>query len=363
VTTLDDRRTSPSPAPASPDSDPGVSGPATTRLRVVLLLDVLDGKEQDFLKAYEQMRHQVHAVPGHISDQLCQSLGNSSQWLITSEWESSDPFLEWVDSAEHRKMVEPMHPCVRDTTSLRFVIARETPDPAEAASRRAGRAAAPSSGLDPLPKPPLCAGGVVRHAITFTVKPGSEQAVAKLLADYESPQAQVDDTTRLLRTSLYMHGNRVVRAVEVEGDLGNALRHVAQQPEVRAVEEAINPYLEEDRDLTDPSSARSFFARAALPAVRHVASGRQPEAAERLTRLAYVHAVGPAEGPAEARRLGELDAADCADPKRPVAAATVFQRGEVLVRVLDVRTSADAAELARGGRSLDLVTDRTAPGA
>jgi len=37
-------------------------------------------------------------VPGHISDQLCHSLGNSSQWLITSEWESSEPFLAWVDS-------------------------------------------------------------------------------------------------------------------------------------------------------------------------------------------------------------------------------------------------------------------------
>ena len=40
--------------------------------------------------------------------------------------------------------------------------------------------------------------------------------------------------------SLFMRGNRVVRAVEVTGDLGNAMRHVAAQPEVRAVEEAIN---------------------------------------------------------------------------------------------------------------------------
>ncbi|MCL2550957.1 MAG: antibiotic biosynthesis monooxygenase [Actinomycetia bacterium] len=355
MTTLDDRRTAPSPAEAE----------TATRLRVVLLLDVLDGKQQQFLQAYEQIRHQVAAVPGHISDQLCQSLGNSSQWLITSEWQSSEPFLEWVESAAHRKMVEPLHGCVRDTTSLRFVIERETPDPALGEPRKTGRPAAapaaarPAAGVDPLPAPPLCTGGVVRHAITFTVTPGSEEKVARLLADYESPQARVDDTTRLLRTSLYMHGNRVVRAVEVTGDLGNALRHVAQQPEVRAVEEAINPYLEEDRDLTDATSARTFFARAALPAVEHATADPQPGD---VSRVAYLHPIDPAQGPAEARRLAGLDAADCTDPGHVLAAATVFQRGDVLVRVLDVRGSAQAGDpygLARGGQRMDLVTDRT----
>ncbi|MGF1428551.1 antibiotic biosynthesis monooxygenase family protein, partial [Kitasatospora sp. LaBMicrA B282] len=114
---------------------------ANSRLRVVLLLDVHDGQEANFLDAYEQIRHQVAGVPGHISDQLCQSLGNSSQWLITSEWESAEPFLSWVESAAHRKVVEPLHACVSDTRSLRFVIARETPEP--------GTAAAP-----PPPRPP-----------------------------------------------------------------------------------------------------------------------------------------------------------------------------------------------------------------
>lgn len=355
MTTLDDRRT---PPPAAPDS------PATTRLRVVLMLDVLDGKQDDFLAAYEQIRHQVAAVPGHISDQLCQSLGNSQQWLITSEWEHSEPFLDWVESAAHRRMVEPLHDCVRDTTSLRYLVTRETPDPADpapAARRSAADAAAARTmaGGDPLPTPPLCSGGVVRHAITFTVRPGSERAVAELLAGYESPQARVDDTTRLLRTSLYMLGNRVVRAVEVQGDLGNALRHVASQPEVRAVEEAINPYLEEERDLTDPTSARAFFARAALPAMSHEACDPRMEAAAGLTRLAYLHETTASKAGAESRRLAAMDAADCADPGRPVAAATVFQRGDVLFRVLDVRGPADPAELARGGRQMNLVTDRS----
>ncbi|WP_438802012.1 antibiotic biosynthesis monooxygenase family protein, partial [Actinospica durhamensis] len=112
-------------------------GAATSRLRVVLLLDVLDGHEQKFLAAYDQIRLQVADVQGHISDQLCQSLGNGSQWLITSEWDSAEPFLQWVESDEHRAVVEPLHVCVSETRSLRFLIARETPEPGAAAARNA----------------------------------------------------------------------------------------------------------------------------------------------------------------------------------------------------------------------------------
>lgn len=244
-----------------------------SRLRVILMMDLYDGAQNEFLEAYEHMRNQVASIPGHISDQLCQSIENPSQWLITSEWESAPPFLAWVNSEEHVATVQPLHNCVRDTRSLRFSVLRETGAAFESTSERA------KGGLQAAPR---LGDGVVRHALTFTVKPGTEEMVAKILADYDSPQARVDENTRLRRTSLFMHGNRVVRAVEVEGDLMAALRHVSRQPEVRAVEEAINPYLEQDRDLSDPDSARMFFTRAALPTVHHVKAGRHaPEDVER----------------------------------------------------------------------------------
>src|SRR5204863_9448025 len=97
-----------------------------SRVRVILLLDVQDGAQQQFLDAYEFMRNQVASVPGHVSDQLCQSIENPSQWLITSEWESAPPFLAWVNSEEHVATVRPMHSCVRDTRSMRYSILRET---------------------------------------------------------------------------------------------------------------------------------------------------------------------------------------------------------------------------------------------
>ncbi|MBC2905336.1 SchA/CurD-like domain-containing protein [Streptomyces cupreus] len=299
-----------------------------SRLRVVLLVDVYDGAQQQFLEAYEDLCNQVASVPGHVSDQLCQSIENPSQWLITSEWESAPPFLTWVNSEEHVQMVKPLHSCVRDTRSLRFHIVRETGGPAvgaEAGKRR-------------LQTSPRIGDGLIRHALTFTVKPGSEKTVAKILAGYTSPEPRVDDTTRLCRTSLFMHGNRVVRAIEVRGDLLAALRHVARQPEVRAVEEAINPYLEQDRDLDDPESARVFFTRAALPAVHHVTAGQEsPE----VVRHALYYPAREGCGLRLAELLARQDEAAADDPHGPVLRSTIFQRDDVVVRLVDVRGGID----------------------
>ncbi|MEU0207752.1 SchA/CurD-like domain-containing protein [Streptomyces canus] len=358
-----------------------------SRLRVVLLVDVYDGAQQQFLEAYESLCSQVASVPGHVSDQLCQSIENPSQWLITSEWESAPPFLTWVNSEEHVRMVEPLHSCVRDTRSLRFHIVRET----------GGPAVPTGPGKRRLQASPRIGDGLIRHALTFTVKPGSEETVAKILAGYTSPEPRVDDTTRLCRTSLFMHGNRVVRAIEVRGDLLAALRHVARQPEVRAVEEAINPYLEQDRDLDDPESARLFFTRAALPAVHHVTTGQEsPDA----VRHALYYPAREGCGMRLAELLARQDEAAADDPRGPVLRSTIFQRDDVVMRLVDVRGALDSdpgpvlgltdhgradeltalldgEPLGLDGRALkdstpahllavsrmDLVTDRRAPGA
>ncbi|MGP3634222.1 TcmI family type II polyketide cyclase [Streptomyces sp. 24-1644] len=296
-----------------------------SRLRVVLLLDLYDGAQKQFLEAYEHLRNQVASVPGHISDQLCQSIENPSQWLITSEWESAPPFLAWVNSEEHVQTVQPLHGCVRDTRSLRFSVLRETGPTTEEA---------PGPAKGGLQSAPRLGDGVVRHALTFTVKPGSEEAVAKILADYDPPKARVDENTRLRRTSLFMHGNRVVRAVEVEGDLLAALRHVSRQPEVRAVEEAINPYLEQDRDLSDPDSARMFFTRAALPTVHHVAAGRHEP--RDIERHALFYQAKEGCGMALARLLAGQDEDAADDPTSPIDSSTIFQRDDIVVRLLEV---------------------------
>ncbi|MET9612034.1 SchA/CurD-like domain-containing protein [Kitasatospora indigofera] len=322
-----------------------------SRLRVVLMLEIQDGAQQRFLDVYEKLRHKVASVPGHVSDQLCQSIDDPRQWLITSEWNDPDSFLAWVDSPAHREMVKPMHGCVSDRfRSLRYNILRETSAKGATGTRKPQevREGSPrAAGAPGMPQVTPGPDGVIRHALTFTVKPGSEQKVAQILSGYTSPQAVVDDTTRLRRTSLFMHGNRVVRAVEVVGDLGAALRHVAMQPEIRAVEEAINPYLEEDRELGNPEAARAFFARAALPAVHHTAPAA-PVRGE-VERQAVVYPVKKGNGPAVAKLLAEQDGLAAVDPGNPVIGSTVFQREDIVVRVVDLRADAGAQPAAALG--------------
>ncbi|MDC0771056.1 SchA/CurD-like domain-containing protein [Streptomyces sp. HD] len=292
-----------------------------SRMRVTLLVDLQEGAQQQFLDAYEYMRDRVASVPGHLGDQLCQSVENPSQWLITSEWETAVPYLAWVSSEEHIETVKPLQSCVRDLRSMRYGIVRET-----------GGARPGTGGLQTAAR---VGDGVTRHALTFTVKPGSESKVAEILAGYAPPQARVDDSTRLRRTTLFMHGNRVVRTVEVEGDLMAALRHVSRQPEVRAVEEALNPHLELRRDLSDPESARAFFTRAAMPPVHHAARGG-PEPDD-ITRHALYYPARKGCGMALARLLSLQDEAALADPAGPVHRSTVFQREDIVVRLIDVR--------------------------
>lgn len=309
-----------------------------SRLRVVLLLDVQDGEQQRFLEAYEQMRYQVSAVPGHLTDQLCQSTEDPLRWLITSEWEAAEPFLAWLDSPEHREMVKPLSNCVRDTRSLRFTVFKETFGNQGIDSKMPPRERNGSmrpAALGPGPD------GIIRHALTFTVKPGSEQTVAGILAGYTSPASRVDDGTRLVRTSLFMRGNHVVRSVEVVGDLVAALRHVAAQPEVRAVEEAINPYLEQARDLNDPLAARDFFVRAALPAVDHHAR-TTPQPADEPERHAYFYPVRTGCGAAVAEFLSRQDKAAMDDPASPLVRSTVFHRDDRVVRMVDVTVAPEA---------------------
>jgi len=120
---------------------------------------------------------------------------------------------------------------------------------------------------------------VERHAVMFTVRPGSEEAVAEILASYDRPAAEIDESTRLIGTTVFMKGNIVVRVMDFEGRLDRVMAHLSQQPTVRGVEERLNPYLEEPRDLSDPQGARQFFQRAMMRRITHRTAETQPKRA------------------------------------------------------------------------------------
>lgn len=112
-----------------------------------------------------------------------------------------------------------------------------------------------------------------RYALAFTVKPGSEEEVAKILASYGRPTWVIDENSRLLSTTIFMLKNLVVRVLDVEGDLPTVMRHLASQPEIRAVEEQLTAYLEEPRDMSTPQGAAAFFSRAIMKRVTHRVAG------------------------------------------------------------------------------------------
>jgi heme-degrading monooxygenase HmoA len=95
--------------------------------RVVFLIKIKPGLQEEFLQAYEGIRHDVaQGVPGHILDQVCQSPDDPESWLITSEWQSLDQFYAWEDTQEHRDLVKPMRECMAEARSLKFVVREET---------------------------------------------------------------------------------------------------------------------------------------------------------------------------------------------------------------------------------------------
>lgn len=95
--------------------------------RVVFILKLKPGMSEQFLEAYQGIRHLVaQGVPGHLVDQVCQSPEDPDSWLITSEWESLDQFLEWEVTQEHRDLVKPMRDTFAEARSLKYVVREET---------------------------------------------------------------------------------------------------------------------------------------------------------------------------------------------------------------------------------------------
>ncbi len=95
--------------------------------RVVFLIRIKPGTQDQFLAAYEGIRHEVaQGVDGHLVDQVCQSPEDPDSWLITSEWENLEHFLAWERTEEHRDLVKPMRECMAEARSLKFEVREET---------------------------------------------------------------------------------------------------------------------------------------------------------------------------------------------------------------------------------------------
>ncbi len=153
-------------------------------LRVVLLVDVYDGAQQQFLEAYEQLCSQVASVPGHVSDQLCQSIENRPSGSSPASGRAlrlprlGEQRGARADGARHCTAVSGTPVLAALPHRARDGTPDCRPPPPRAGSRRhPGSATARSAMRSPSPSGRERAGG----------------EVAKILQGYASPEARVDE--------------------------------------------------------------------------------------------------------------------------------------------------------------------------
>ncbi len=102
-------------------------------------------------------------------------------------------------------------------------------------------------------------------AVTWKVKPGFDEDLARLFESYPRPDSfvitddQGNQTGALLATAVFLKDQRIVRVIEYEGELAGVMRHMAGQRAVRELEEQLAEYLEVPRDTTSPTAFRDFF--------------------------------------------------------------------------------------------------------
>jgi hypothetical protein len=67
-----------------------------------------------------------------------------------------------------------------------------------------------------------------RLAIMFRVRPGTEDKVRELLANYPAPKWTAADGTRLVSTSVFMKDGIVVRMIDIDGNVPGLVAHIAR---------------------------------------------------------------------------------------------------------------------------------------
>lgn len=109
-------------------------------------------------------------------------------------------------------------------------------------------------------------------AITYRVKPGHEDAIADIFANFQrvdTPEFPEDGAQagRLLGTAVFVKDDLMVRVIHYEGDIGALARHMAGQRGVHLVEQQLAPYLAQQRDTSTPQGFAEYFRNATMRCV------------------------------------------------------------------------------------------------
>ena len=108
-------------------------------------------------------------------------------------------------------------------------------------------------------------------ALMWDIKPGSQDAVRQAFKEYGRPDHTVCDEDgnavgTLLSTQVFMKGNTVIRVVETTDDVPLPVlgQHMGRQPAIRELEDKIDEYVAEPRDMSTSEGAREFFMKSTM---------------------------------------------------------------------------------------------------
>ncbi|MFJ9824427.1 SchA/CurD-like domain-containing protein [Streptomyces sp. NPDC101160] len=119
-------------------------------------------------------------------------------------------------------------------------------------------------------------------AITYRVKPGHEDEIAAVFADFQrvdTPDYTAEDgraAGRLLGTGVFVKDDVLVRVIHYEGDFAAIGRHMAAQRGVHLLEERLAPYLAEERDTTSAEGFAAYFRAAVMRPIAQLTVDTHP---------------------------------------------------------------------------------------
>ncbi|KUO20108.1 SchA/CurD-like domain-containing protein [Streptomyces dysideae] len=119
-------------------------------------------------------------------------------------------------------------------------------------------------------------------AITYRVKPGHEDEIAQIFADFQrvdTPDFAGEggaSAGRLLGTAVFVKDDVVVRVIHYEGDFAAIGRHMAAQQGVHSAEARLAPFLAEPRDTSSPQAFAAYFRNATMRRVAQLTVDTHP---------------------------------------------------------------------------------------
>ena len=119
-------------------------------------------------------------------------------------------------------------------------------------------------------------------AITYRVKPGHEDEIAEIFAKFQRvnrPEYQGDNgqqAGKLLGTAVFIKDDIIVRVIHYEGEFAAIGRHMAAQKGVHLIEEALAPYLAEQRDTSSPDGFGAYFRDATMRCISQLTVDTHP---------------------------------------------------------------------------------------